>query len=111
MNALLTPGGVVKHLKYILSNEIVLQYNVDGTHGKKCLKQLNMFYTTIIGKNIFLFFHSLLLPTLSCRINKSIKLRSTRTTIEKSVSAPEETSFQSNFNKQINKFIIYNIKY
>lgn len=52
MTALLSPVGVAKHLKYILSTEIVLEYNVDGTHGKKSLKQLKMFYTTLIGNNI-----------------------------------------------------------
>lgn len=51
VKALLKPGGIKKNLKYILSVDIVNEYNIDGVHGKLCLKDLKNFYDVVIGKN------------------------------------------------------------
>ncbi|XP_037809808.1 uncharacterized protein LOC119602385, partial [Lucilia sericata] len=48
ISALLNPAGVVKHLKYILSTEVVLEYNIDGVHGKRSLKDLDKFYDVLL---------------------------------------------------------------
>ncbi|XP_037824397.1 uncharacterized protein LOC119612639 [Lucilia sericata] len=38
IKTLLKPQGVIKNLKYILSTDITNEYNVEGVHGKQCLK-------------------------------------------------------------------------
>ncbi|KAI8119951.1 hypothetical protein FF38_07177 [Lucilia cuprina] len=48
IKTLLKPQGVIKNLKYILSTDITNEYNVEGVHGKQCLKDLNNFYDVLI---------------------------------------------------------------
>ncbi|XP_065356756.1 uncharacterized protein LOC135951102 [Calliphora vicina] len=48
LKTLLKPQGVIKNLKYILSTDITNEYNVEGVHGKQCLKDLNNFYDVLI---------------------------------------------------------------
>ncbi|KAM7351547.1 uncharacterized protein ACRADG_004342 [Cochliomyia hominivorax] len=48
VKALLKPNGIKKNLKYLLSIDIVNEYNVDGVHGKLCLKDLRNFYDVVI---------------------------------------------------------------
>lgn len=55
MRSLIQPAGVEKNLKYILPNELIIEYNIDGIHGKKCLKNLDNFYTALTGNNNHVF--------------------------------------------------------
>ncbi|TMW52326.1 hypothetical protein DOY81_002583 [Sarcophaga bullata] len=48
IRSLFTPQGVRKNLKYVLSADIINQYNIDGVHGKKSLKELKSVYDVII---------------------------------------------------------------
>ncbi|XP_054083773.1 uncharacterized protein LOC128920483 isoform X2 [Zeugodacus cucurbitae] len=48
MKSLFRPAGVVKNLKEILTDAVVQEYNIDGIHGKKSLRSLENFYSTLI---------------------------------------------------------------
>ncbi|XP_017477001.1 PREDICTED: uncharacterized protein LOC108366997 [Rhagoletis zephyria] len=48
MKSLLQPAGVIRNLKFILSDTLMQEYNVDGIHGKKSLKGLDNFYDALI---------------------------------------------------------------
>ncbi|XP_036345940.1 uncharacterized protein LOC118755196, partial [Rhagoletis pomonella] len=37
-----------KNLKYVFSTDIIMEYNVDGTHGKKSLKEHTNFYAVFL---------------------------------------------------------------
>ncbi|XP_036317778.1 uncharacterized protein LOC118732772 [Rhagoletis pomonella] len=37
-----------KNLKYVFSTDIIMEYNVDGTHGKKSLKEYKNFYAVFL---------------------------------------------------------------
>ncbi|XP_034490370.1 uncharacterized protein LOC117794017 [Drosophila innubila] len=41
-------GGIMKNLKNVLSNTVVLAYNVDGVQGKAALKNESSFYGVLL---------------------------------------------------------------
>jgi len=43
-------GGIMKNLKNVLSNTVVLAYNVDGVQGKAALKNESSFYGVLLGR-------------------------------------------------------------
>ncbi|XP_036338795.1 uncharacterized protein LOC118748454 [Rhagoletis pomonella] len=40
--------SVMKNLRYLLTTEIIMTYNIDGTHGKKGLKEFSKFYSALL---------------------------------------------------------------
>lgn len=42
-------GNVESHLNGIFGSGIILEYNVDGTHGKKRLRDFKHVYSALIG--------------------------------------------------------------
>lgn len=44
---------VGKNLDNILDPKIVMEFNIDGSHGKQRLKDYKNFYIALIGKNKF----------------------------------------------------------
>ncbi|XP_067633677.1 uncharacterized protein [Eurosta solidaginis] len=51
MNLILQPEGILKSLKCILTDELVMKFNVEGVQGKKSLKQYGNFYRALLGKS------------------------------------------------------------
>ncbi|XP_073826845.1 uncharacterized protein [Musca autumnalis] len=45
---ILERGGVLKNFKHIIDDNVSMDYNVDGIHGKKSLKQLKNIYDVIL---------------------------------------------------------------
>ncbi|XP_062125990.1 uncharacterized protein LOC133838780 [Drosophila sulfurigaster albostrigata] len=45
---LILNGGILKNLKNILANEVVLAYNVDGVQGKAALRKEDNFFGVMI---------------------------------------------------------------
>ncbi|XP_030246496.1 uncharacterized protein LOC115565458 [Drosophila navojoa] len=41
-------GGILKNLKNIMANPVVLAYNVNGVQGKAALKEESAFYDVLI---------------------------------------------------------------
>ncbi|XP_041451445.1 uncharacterized protein LOC111072365 isoform X2 [Drosophila obscura] len=48
IKSILQPAGFLVNLKFILSDEIVLAYNVDGVQGKKALRSHSEFYGALL---------------------------------------------------------------
>lgn len=47
--SMLRPNGIIKNIRYIISDELISDYNVDGVSGKKALKSHEHFYQALIG--------------------------------------------------------------
>lgn len=41
---------VGKNIENILDSKVIMDYNVDGTHGKRSLRKYKNFYKALIGK-------------------------------------------------------------
>ncbi|KAL7725048.1 hypothetical protein ACLKA6_000929 [Drosophila palustris] len=50
MTELLGSSGPKANLKYIITDELAMQYNVDGILGKASLKSLSFLYKALLGK-------------------------------------------------------------
>lgn len=50
MSSIIRPEGIKKKLKNIITDTVILQYNIGGIHGKSCLRKLENFYDVLIGK-------------------------------------------------------------
>ncbi|KAL7743964.1 hypothetical protein ACLKA6_003180 [Drosophila palustris] len=48
MKELLGSSGLKSNLKYILTDELAMEYNVDGILGKESLKSLSFFYKALL---------------------------------------------------------------
>ncbi len=55
--------AIRRMMKYIFSNELALEYNLFGRHGKKKFKDLRLF-NVVYGKQIILSYIKLLLHTV-----------------------------------------------
>ncbi|XP_075145596.1 uncharacterized protein LOC142220382 [Haematobia irritans] len=49
IHSILHPAGVGKNLKFILGINLIMEYNIDGVHGKKSLKRLENFYKVLLA--------------------------------------------------------------
>ncbi|XP_067628613.1 uncharacterized protein [Eurosta solidaginis] len=48
MNIILQPEGILKSMKCILADQLIMDFNVEGVHGKKSLKQYGNFYRALL---------------------------------------------------------------
>ncbi|XP_030571566.1 uncharacterized protein LOC115770435 [Drosophila novamexicana] len=49
LKRLIYPNGILKQFKDIISDELANEYNVDGFHGQKCLKNYQHFYDALLS--------------------------------------------------------------
>ncbi|XP_067628599.1 uncharacterized protein [Eurosta solidaginis] len=48
MNIILQPEGILKSMKCILADQLIMDFNVEGLQGKKSLKQYENFYRALL---------------------------------------------------------------
>ncbi|XP_067628595.1 uncharacterized protein [Eurosta solidaginis] len=48
MNIILQPEGILKSMKCILADQLIMDFNVEGVQGKKSLKQYGNFYRALL---------------------------------------------------------------
>lgn len=51
MTSIIGPAGILKNLKFILSTEVLLDFNMVGTQGKKSLRGMERFYSALLGNS------------------------------------------------------------
>ncbi|XP_075154839.1 uncharacterized protein LOC142236345 [Haematobia irritans] len=48
MKNIIVREGIAKSLKNVIGTDVIINYNIDGNHGKKSLKYLSNFYTALL---------------------------------------------------------------